>query len=125
MDLRKRAGVISSVLTLVRSSGITRPVRVVKGSMILFLLNDVLLCQHTDKLWEPQFIGMLTGLYFANIYKVSGDGGGGGHSGADKMCAPTTSLASLKVAVAGGGTAFALAEAVAVHSDTHATASFA
>src|SRR5579872_1019367 len=91
MDLRKRAGVISSVLTLVRSSGITRPVRVVKGSMILFLLNDVLLCQHTDKLWEPQFIGMLTGLYFANIHEMSSNGGGGGHSGADEVGASAAS----------------------------------
>src|SRR5579872_2227961 len=125
MDLRKRAGVISSVLTLVRSSGITRPVRVVKGSMILFLLNDVLLCQHTDKLWFPQFIGMLTGLYFANIHEMSSNGGGGGHSGADEVGASAASLASLKVAVAGGGAAFAFAEAVAVHGDAHATASFA
>src|SRR5579883_1872241 len=62
---------------------------------------------------------MVPYLQLPNIDEMSIDGSGGGHCGADEMCAPATPLAALKIAVAGRSAAFALGEAVAVHSDAH------
>src|SRR6266568_68969 len=96
MVFKKRAGVISSVLTLVRSSGATKPVNVVNGSNYFFL---------------------------PNIDKMTGNGSGSSHSGADKMSASTATLTAFKVAVAGGSAAFTFGELVAVHGNAHTAAS--
>src|SRR6266516_3750540 len=54
-------------------------------------------------------------LQVADIDEMSGDGGGGGHGRTDEVRATTATLASLEVAVAGGGAAFPFGEAIAVH----------
>src|SRR5579883_73066 len=59
-------------------------------------------------------------LPITNIYEVTGDGCCRRHRGADEMRAPAASLATLEVAVAGGGAAFTFAKAISVHRDTHA-----
>src|SRR5947209_6342041 len=46
---------------------------------------------------------IIVSLQITDIDEVTGDGGGGGHGGADEMGAPAASLAALEVAVAGGG----------------------
>src|SRR5579859_7348178 len=59
---------------------------------------------------------------FSDIDEVTGDGSGGGHGGADEMSATTFALAALEVTVTGRGAALTLAQAITIHSDTHATA---
>src|SRR6266487_264879 len=58
-------------------------------------------------------------LQVADIDEMSGDGGGGGHGRTDEVRATTATLASLEVAVAGGGAAFPFGEAIAVHGNAH------
>src|ERR1700674_5096072 len=60
-----------------------------------------------------------------DVYEVTGDGGGGGHGGADEMGAPAASLAALEVAVTGGGATLALGKLVAIHGDAHTASRFA
>src|SRR5579863_4168422 len=56
---------------------------------------------------------------------MAGDGGGGGHYGADEVGAAVAALAAFKIAVAGAGAAFVRWKDVGVHADTHAAASVA
>src|SRR5690349_14044757 len=59
------------------------------------------------------------------IHKMSRNRCRRSHGWTHKVSTPTTSLTTFKVAVAGGGTALAFGEIVAVHGDTHAAAGFA
>src|SRR5205807_3125592 len=63
-------------------------------------------------------------LQVADIYKMTGDGGGRGHRGTDEMSTSAASLAALKIAIAGRGTAFAFAKPITIHGNTHAAACF-
>src|SRR5271156_2978502 len=56
---------------------------------------------------------------------MAGDGGGGGHYGADQVGAAVAALAAFEVAVAGAGAAFVGGQDVGVHADAHAAASVA
>ena len=56
---------------------------------------------------------------------MAGDGGGGGHLGADEVGAAAAALAAFEVAVGGGGAAFAGLEDVGVHSEAHGAAGLA
>src|SRR5271167_3915634 len=56
----------------------------------------------------------------ADVYEVAGDGGGGGHYGADEVGAAVAALAALEVAVAGAGAAFVGGQDVGIHADAHA-----
>ena len=56
----------------------------------------------------------------ADIDEMAGDGGGGGHGGADQVGAAARSLAALEVAVAGAGRALTGLELVGVHGQAHA-----
>src|SRR5438046_3199919 len=60
----------------------------------------------------------------ANIDEMTGNSSSGGHSGADEVSASAASLAALKIAVAGRGTALPFAKPIAIHGNTHAAASF-
>src|SRR5581483_11549523 len=56
---------------------------------------------------------------------MPGDGRRRRHRGTDEMGAPAASLATLEVAVTGGGATLALGKLVAVHGDTHAASRLA
>ncbi len=56
---------------------------------------------------------------------MAGDGGGGGHLGADEVGAASAALAAFEVAVGGGGAALAGLEDVGVHGEAHAAAGLA
>jgi hypothetical protein len=62
---------------------------------------------------------------FAHIDKVAVNGRCSSHGWADQMGASTGTLAAFKVAVAGGGTAFAGFQTVGVHGQAHGAARFA
>src|SRR2546423_15545740 len=63
-------------------------------------------------------------LQVADIYEMTDNSSGSGHSRADEMSASAASLAALEIAVAGRGTAFAFAKPIAIHGNTHAAARF-
>jgi len=56
---------------------------------------------------------------------VAGDGGGGGHYGADEVGAAVFTLAAFEVAVGGAGAAFVGRKDVGIHGDAHAAAGVA
>src|SRR2546430_5462465 len=58
----------------------------------------------------------------SDVGKVSGDGSCGGHHGTDEMGASAASLASFKVSIAGGSTAFAGLQDVGIHTQAHRAA---
>ena len=61
----------------------------------------------------------------ANIDKVAGDGGGGGHGGRNQVGAAPLALPAFEVAIAGRGTALARRELVGIHGQAHAAAGLA
>src|SRR5437879_4947832 len=74
-----------------------------------------------------RYQNLLDGGYveFADVDKMAGDGGGGGHYRADEVRAAVFALAALEVAVAGAGAAFVGRQDVGVHADAHAAAGVA
>ena len=56
---------------------------------------------------------------------MSGDGGGGGHGGADQVGASTASLTALEVAVAGGGATLAGLQNIRIHAEAHGASGLA
>src|SRR5690242_10610915 len=88
---------IWSVSTLTRSRGATRPRWRVKGFIVRSSLK----------------------LPVANVGKVSGDGGGSGHHGADQMGSTTASLPAFEVAIAGRGAALSRLQNVGIHAQAH------
>ncbi len=52
----------------------------------------------------------------AHVGEVAGDGGGGGHCGADEMRASVASLAAFEIAIAGGGATLTRLEHVGIHA---------
>src|SRR5579864_4442763 len=101
MRFRNCLGMIWSVSTLGRGSGATSPSCARKGC-----------------------IGHLLVIPGADVGEMSGDGCSGGHGGAHQVGAPAASLASFKIAIAGGGAALAGREDVGIHSQTHGAAGF-
>src|SRR5262245_3234123 len=99
-------GTIWSVSTLTRSSGITRPVCVVKGSILQFSLDG-------------------SDVPFANVDEMAGDGSGCGHHRADQMRPAVAALAALEIAIRGAGAALMRWEHVRVHADAHAASGVA
>src|SRR5438874_6867744 len=61
----------------------------------------------------------------SNVYEMTGNRGGGGHSRAYQVSTPAFALAAFKIAVGGAGATLAFFQAVPVHGNTHATARFA
>src|SRR4029077_17689774 len=61
----------------------------------------------------------------ANISKVSGDRGGGGHHGTDQVGAPAATLATLEIPIAGGSAALARLQNVGIHAQAHRAAGLA
>src|SRR5262252_1936844 len=101
MLLRNCLGMIWSVSTSTRSSGATRPVWRVNGSIASAPIP------------------------LANVDEVAGDRGGGGHRRAHQVRTATFALASLEVAIRRAGAAFARLQDVGVHAQAHAAASLA
>src|SRR5437899_1271238 len=71
-----------------------------------------------------RYQNLLDGGYveFADVDKMAGDGGGGGHYRADEVRAAVLALAALEIAIAGAGAAFVGRQDVGVHADAHAAA---
>src|SRR5687767_10477362 len=61
----------------------------------------------------------------ADVDEVAGQGGGGGHLGPDEVGAASFALASLEVAIGGGGAALAGLQDVRVHAQAHGAACLA
>src|SRR6266404_3882919 len=76
-------------------------------------------CQRYQNLLDGGYVE------FADVDKMAGDGGGGGHYRADEVRAAVFALAALEVAVAGAGAAFVGRQDVGVHADAHAAAGVA
>src|ERR1700722_9397348 len=55
----------------------------------------------------------------ANVHKMSGNGGRGGHDGADQMGAAALALAALEIAIGGAGAALAGRQHIVIHGDAH------
>src|SRR6516225_3521586 len=64
-------------------------------------------------------------LNLPNIDKMTGNSSGSSHGGTDQVRASTSSLPSLKVAVAGRGAALPLGELIPVHRNAHAASCLA
>src|SRR5260370_41613737 len=94
---------IWSVSTSSRSSGTASPVCVRNASMVLLILKFPI----------------------ADIGKVAGHGGGGGHHGTHQMGASACTLAAFKVAVAGGSATLARGQNIGVHGQAHGSFRFA
>src|ERR1700685_969937 len=76
--------------------------------------------------WERDLRGRnRVELPFADIGKVSGDRGRGGHHGTHQVGASASPLAPFEVAIAGGGAAFARLENIGVHAQAHGAAGLA
>src|SRR5260370_39749974 len=103
MRFRNCLGMIWSVSTSSRSSGTASPVCVRNASMVLLILKFPI----------------------ADIGKVAGHGGGGGHHGTHQMGAPTCAPAAFKVAVAGGSAALARGKNIRAHAQPHGASPFA
>src|SRR6185437_3526065 len=88
MRLRNCLGMIWSVSTLGRSSGVAVEVRTLMGCMLFRLLR-------------------VFKFPVADIGEVPGDRCGSGHLRTDEVGAPSSALAAFEVAVAGRGAAFA------------------
>ncbi len=61
----------------------------------------------------------------ADVDKMTGHGGGGGHGGRDQMRAAPLALPAFEIAVAGRGTALAGRKLVGIHGQAHAAARLA
>src|SRR3990172_9060864 len=97
---RNCLGMIWSVSTSARLSGIACPATVVT-CLIVFLL-------------PPE-----ASLEVAHVHEMAGDRRGGGHLRADEVRAAPGALPPLEVAVAGAGAALAGQQDVRVHSQPH------
>src|SRR5947207_16029253 len=103
MRLRYWAGMIWSVSTSARLSGMARPRTC---SNFCMAVSSVLAKR-------------------ADIDEMAGDGGGRGHLRADQVGAPAAALAAFEVAVGGGGAALAGEEDIGVHAQAHGAAGLA
>src|SRR5260370_14886344 len=103
MRFRNCLGMIWSVSTSSRSSGTASPVCVRNASMVLLILKFPI----------------------ADIGKVAGQGGGGGHHGTAQMGASACTLGAFKVAVAGGSATLGRGENIGVHAQAHGASRFA
>src|SRR5581483_5913631 len=103
---------IWSVSTSARFRGTTLPRTVLNGST---------LPSSQARTGRPSALA----LPLADVYEVAGDGGGGGHLGADQVGAAAGPLPALEVAVRGGGAALARQEDVRVHAQAHRAAGLA
>src|ERR1035438_5651252 len=98
--LRYSAGMIWSVSTLLRRSGIARPVWVMKGSMV----------------------GVPSRLEVGGGGEAAGDGGGRGHLRRHQVSPRALALAAFEVAVRGGRAALTRRHRVRVHAQAHGAA---
>src|SRR5215467_10735839 len=62
---------------------------------------------------------------FADVRQAAGDGGGGGHGRAHQVRTAAATLASLEVAVGGGGATLAGLQLVGIHGEAHGAARLA
>ena len=58
----------------------------------------------------------------ADIDEVAGEGGGGGHYGADEVRTAIAALAAFKITIGSAGAALVRRKNVGVHADAHAAA---
>jgi hypothetical protein len=84
---------------------------------IEFLHVDSLIWGVNERL--PLLLGKLT-----NVHKVTMNGCGSGHGGADQMCPSASALTAFKIAVAGACASLAGFKSIGVHCQAHRTTRF-
>src|SRR5215472_12054254 len=119
--LRYTAGMIWSVSTLLRRSGMAWPVWTVNLSIAIVTSFATCLCVAALRRRGARTLGGGPGLEVGGTGEVAGHGGSRRDERRDEVGAAAFALSALEVAIRRGGAALARGQLVGVHAETHGT----